>query len=245
MNERTPRALTAEFELGDQSKANSRRGVRSFVRRAGRITPAQQRAIRQLWQRFGVDFSGAALNLDDVFGRRAGRVLEIGFGNGESLILQAAQNPALDYLGIEVHRPGIGHCLLGAEARNLRNLRVIGHDAVEVLQQQIAGNAFGRVNLYFPDPWPKKRHHKRRLLQAGFLDLVAARIVAGGAFYIATDWRNYAEHIDEVVAASTAFSVHERREHDGLQPLDRPTTKFERRGLARGYKITEWRLVRI
>ncbi|MEX2126562.1 MAG: tRNA (guanosine(46)-N7)-methyltransferase TrmB [Woeseia sp.] len=232
-------------ELGDSPRDHTRRSVRSFVRRAGRITTAQRRAIERLWPRFGVDFSAVPLDLDELFGRRARRVLEIGFGNGESLVLQAAQNPAFDYLGIDVHRPGIGHCLLHAEAKGACNLRLICHDAVEVLQQQIEDGSLSRLNLYFPDPWPKKRHHKRRLVQSGFLDLVASKLVAGGAFCVATDWQNYAEHIDAVVLANKSFSVHERREHGGEQPLDRPTTKFECRGLARGHKITEWGLVRI
>jgi tRNA (guanine-N7-)-methyltransferase len=218
--------------------------VRSFVRRAGRITTAQERAIGELWPRFGVDFSPVLLKLDDLFGRTAERVLEIGFGNGESLVVQAAQNPDLDYLGVEVHRPGIGHCLLAADARNVRNLLLICHDAVDVLRQQIADKSFSRVNLYFPDPWPKKKHHKRRLVQGEFLELVASKLVAGGSLYLATDWQNYAEHIDAVVAANRSFHVQERRVHGGERPLDRSTTKFERRGLAQGHKITEWRLVR-
>lgn len=237
-----------EFELSHESSntphPDTRRSVRSFVRRAGRITAAQERAVERLWPRFGVDFSPALLNLDDIFGRTAERVLEIGFGDGESLVLQAARSPQLDYLGIEVHRPGVGHCLLQAEAQHVRNLRLICHDAVEVLNQQIPDRSFERINLYFPDPWPKKRHHKRRLLQADFLELAASKLHDGGALHIATDWQDYAEHIDEVIAGSNSFLVHERRVHGGDRPLDRPMTKFERRGLARGHRISEWRLVR-
>jgi tRNA (guanine-N7-)-methyltransferase len=231
-------------ESSNTRQASTQRSVRSFVRRVGRITSAQERAIRQLWPRFGVDFSPALLNLDELFGRTAERVLEIGFGDGESLVLQAARNPELDYLGVEVHRPGVGHCLLRAEAQDVRNLRLICNDAVEVLGRQIPDRSFERINLYFPDPWPKKRHHKRRLLQPDFLNLVARKLRDGGALHIATDWQNYAEHIDEVVADSDSLLVDERRVHDGDHPLDRPTTKFERRGLARGHRITEWRLVR-
>ncbi|MEX2497058.1 MAG: tRNA (guanosine(46)-N7)-methyltransferase TrmB [Woeseia sp.] len=222
----------------------ARRSVRSFVRRTGRMTVAQERAIERLWPQFGANLSGSALDLCQLFGRRRDQVLEIGFGDGEALIEQAAQNPELDYLGIEVHLPGVGHCLLQAEARNVRNLRIVSHDAVEVLQQQIPDMSFCRVNLYFPDPWPKKRHHKRRLLQPGFVRLVAEKLVAGGEFRIATDWRNYAEHIDELVDADKHFSVSARREHSGDRPLDRPTTKFERRGVSRGHNVWEWRLVR-
>lgn len=224
---------------------DTRRSIRSFVRRAGRTTAAQQQAIERLWPVYGIDMPDGQLDLDSCFGRGAERVLEIGFGSGDSLVLQAAENPHLDFLGIEVHRPGIGHCLLLAEARGIRNLRLVSGDAVETLKQHIADGSFARVNLYFPDPWPKKRHHKRRLVQHPFLELIAARLVERGSLYIATDWQNYAENIEEVIAAGGLFRVKERRIHDGDRPLDRPTTKFERRGLSLGHKITEWRLVRI
>ena len=231
-------------ESADDRSSNARRSVRSFVRRAGRITAAQKEAIERLWPRYGIDLPGEQINLDELFGRKAERVLEIGFGNGDSLVLQAAANPELNYLGIEVHRPGIGHCLLRAEAAKTNNLRLACHDAAEALKQNIADRSFVRVNLYFPDPWPKKRHQKRRLLQSEFLELVAAKLIEGGYFCIATDWQGYADHIEDVVAVCRKFRVKERRVHDGEQPLDRPTTKFERRGLALGHKITEWRLVR-
>jgi tRNA (guanine-N7-)-methyltransferase len=219
------------------------RALRSFVRRQGRITSAQERAIGKLWPRYGIAFSPAPLDLDHIFGRSAERVLEIGFGSGDSLVLLAAQNPGEDYLGIEVHRPGVGHCLRQADVHQLSNLRLITHDAVEVLSRQIPGRSLRRINLYFPDPWPKKRHYKRRLVQADFLKLAAGKLKQGGALHIATDWQDYAEHIDQAVAGSDAFVVHERRVHNGEHPLDRPTTRFERRGLALGHGITEWRLV--
>lgn len=227
----------------EHPEPEARRSVRSFVRRTGRITAAQRQAIERLWQRYGIEYSEALLDLDAVFGRRAGRVLEIGFGDGESLVLMAAANPDLDFIGIEVHRPGVGHCLLRAEAANVRNLRLISHDAVEVLEQQIGSGALVRVNLYFPDPWPKKRHHKRRLVRGEFLELVGTRLARGGSLYIATDWQGYAEHIDAAISAGKSFRVRERYLHDGDRPLDRQATKFERRGLALGHRITEWRLV--
>lgn len=209
------------------------------------MTAGQARAFGNLWPRYGLDFAPRLLDPVELFGRATDRVLEIGFGNGESLVLQAAANPGLDYLGIEVHRPGIGHCLLEADSRHVQNLRLICHDAIDVLSQQIPDRFFCRVNLYFPDPWPKKRHHKRRLLQQPFLELLAQKICAGGGFHIATDWSPYAEHIDAVVAESPHFAVGERREHSGDRPIDRPTTRFERRGLAQGHRIWEWRLTRV
>lgn len=227
----------------DDHTPDTRRTVRSFVRRTGRITDAQKEAVERLWPRYGLDLPSGEIDLDELFGRRAARVLEIGFGNGESLVRQAAAHPSLDFLGIEVHRPGIGHCLLEAEAANIDNLRVACCDAVEALKQNIPERSLARANLYFPDPWPKKRHHKRRLLQEAFLTLIATKLVERGSFYVATDWENYAVHIDEVVAASEQFSVRERRVHDGDRPLNRPTTKFERRGLALGHRIFEWQLI--
>jgi tRNA (guanine-N7-)-methyltransferase len=224
---------------------SSQRTVRSFVRRTGRITVAQQRALIDLWPRYGVEFSTDVLDLDAVFGRAAQRVLEIGFGNGENLVHAAAEHPDTDHIGIEVHEPGIGHCLIDAHDLDLSNLRVIRHDAIEVLQYQIEDASLARINLYFPDPWPKKRHHKRRIVQASFLQLAARKLAAAGTLQIATDWENYAEHIDEAIAASTDFTLSERREHAGNdQALDRQTTKFERRGLRKGHRIWDWRLTK-
>ena len=220
-----------------------KRTIRSFVRRAGRITPSQQRALEQLWPKFGIDFSEEHLDFAEVFGRTADVVLEIGFGNGETLVEQAAACLDRDFIGVEVHEPGVGHCLLRAEKAGIDNLRVIAHDAIEVLRAQVPPASLSRVNLYFPDPWPKKRHHKRRIIQDAFVDLVADRLVAGGTFNIATDWANYAEHIDEVLSRSVRFTCAERREHDGDAPLDRPQTKFERRGLRKGHRICDWCLV--
>ena len=216
--------------------------MRSFVRRTGRLTPGQQRALDTLWPDYGIEYSPAPLDLAAAFGRVAPTVLEIGFGNGETLVEQAAEYRGQNYLGIEVHEPGIGHCILHAETANLENLRVICNDAIDVLQNQIQSHALARINLYFPDPWPKKRHHKRRIVQQGFLALVFTRLEEGGYLHIATDWANYAEHIDETVAASGLFRVDERREHGGELALDRPTTKFERRGLKQRHRIVDWRL---
>lgn len=228
-------------DLGQQRK----RSVRSFVKRVGRMTPAQERALRELWPEFGIAFSEEQLDLHAAFGRTAPRVLEIGFGNGESLVEQASANPAVDYIGIEVHDPGVGHCLLHIEKAGVSNVRLINHDAVEVMSLQIPDGALSRINLYFPDPWPKKRHHKRRLVQPAFLELAAQKIEAAGSLHLATDWQNYAEHIDALIESQERFRLTERRVHTGDSPLDRPITKFERRGLKLGHKIWDWQLTRI
>jgi tRNA (guanine-N7-)-methyltransferase len=221
------------------------RPIRSFVRRAGRLTPSQQRALDELWPQYGIEFETRPLSPEPVFGRKAPLVLEIGFGNGDTLVQQAKENPDKDYLGIEVHDPGIGHCLIAARDAGISNLKLIAHDAIEVLETQIAPGSLHRINLYFPDPWPKKRHHKRRIIQPAFLEICVARLESNGSLHIATDWANYAEHIDEMLAESDRFVCAERREHDGEQPLDRPMTKFERRGLIEGNRIWDWRFNRL
>jgi tRNA (guanine-N7-)-methyltransferase len=208
------------------------------------MTASQQKALAELWPDFGIEYVPAVLDLDAQFGRRAPRVLEIGFGNGDSLVQLASENPDCDFLGIEVHDPGIGHCMIAARAAGISNLKLIGHDAIDVLQEQLAPASLARINLYFPDPWPKKRHHKRRIVQPAFLELCASRLEPAGSLHIATDWENYAEHIDAVLAASPLFECEERREHAGDQPLQRPATKFERRGLKKGHRIWDWRFRR-
>lgn len=218
----------------------TRRTIRSFVRRAGRLTPSQQRALDELWPDYGVQYADSPIDFTALFKREAPVVVEIGFGNGESLVEQATANPDCDFLGIEVHEPGVGHCLLKAEEADIHNLKIIAHDAVEVLGNQVPAGSLSRLNLYFADPWPKKRHHKRRIVQPDFVDLVASRLADGGTFNIATDWANYAEHIDEVLSQSDRFARIEYREHDGGEPFDRPQTKFERRGLRKGHRISDW-----
>ena len=238
-------AATIAAMQADRGNGTKHRTIRSFVRRTGRMTPAQQRALTELWPDFGLDFAPTLLDLVALFARDAPRTLEVGYGNGETLVQQALENPATDFIGIEVHEPGIGHCLIEARKAHISNLRIISHDAVDVLNHQIPPASLRRINIYFPDPWPKKRHHKRRLLQPSFLNLCADRLESSGSLHIATDWANYAEHIDELLAQSDRFAVGERREHSGDSPLDRPMTKFERRGLKRGHQIWDWRLDRI
>lgn len=211
------------------------RTIRSFVKRGGRITVAQQRALDELWPRYGVDYVAAPLDLDALFGRVAPRVLEIGFGDGDTLVQLAAAHPERDYLGVEVHPPGVGHCLLAAAAAGLRNLRVVQHDAVEVLERAIPAGSLDEVLVYFADPWPKKRHHKRRLIQTAFVTLLASRMRPGAKLRLATDWEPYAEWMLEVLAGSMQFRNCAPDGRYVPRPPERPVTKFERRGTRLGH----------
>jgi tRNA (guanine-N7-)-methyltransferase len=213
------------------------RGVRSFVLRQGRATAGQQRALAELWPKYGVEFSAATLDLHTLFGRDAPRMLEIGFGAGEALLEFATAHPEMDCIGIEVHRPGVGRLLLGAEAAALRNLRVICHDAVEVLQQQLAPASIALVHIFFPDPWPKKRHHKRRLIQPPFVKLLAQAIAPGGTLRLATDWEPYAQHMREVLDASAAFANVAADAGFVARPAERTLTRFEQRGQRLGHGV--------
>jgi len=226
------------------SESDHHRSIRRYVRRSGRLTPAQERALDELWPRYGIEATEEPLDLAAAFGREAPCVLEIGFGNGETLVEQAAADPGRNYIGIEVHEPGVGHCLLHIERAGIENLRLVSSDALEVLEHAIPDGALAQINLYFPDPWPKKRHHKRRIVTPAFMELAARKLGPGGQLHIATDWANYAEHIDEIVARSASFACIERRTHAGDAPLERPTTKFERRGLEKGHEIFDWELRR-
>ena len=222
----------------------SHRAIRSFVKRGGRITVAQQRALAELWPRYGADPRGAPLDFDRLFGRRAPRTLEIGFGDGETLVALAAVHPERDYLGLEVHAPGVGHCLLRAAAAGLSNLKVIQQDAVEVLERSIAPETLDEVLIYFPDPWPKKRHHKRRLVQPPFAALLATRIAAGGRLRLATDWAPYAEWMREVLDGSAAFRNVAGQTGYVPRPPERPVTKFERRGTRLGHEARDLEYLR-
>ncbi|HEV7433116.1 MAG TPA: tRNA (guanosine(46)-N7)-methyltransferase TrmB [Steroidobacteraceae bacterium] len=214
------------------------RAVRSYVVRAGRMTDAQQRALVELWPRFGVAFGEGVLDLGIVFGQAAPCTLEIGFGNGEHLAARAQAEPARNFLGAEVHRPGIGHLLRAAAAANLENLRIIEHDAVDVLQQQIAPGALDEIQILFPDPWPKKRHHKRRLIQTEFATLAASRLRPGGHLRLATDWAPYAEHISVVLDACPLLAL-VCPEASAVESTGRSATRFERRGLRLGHQVRD------
>jgi tRNA (guanine-N7-)-methyltransferase len=213
------------------------RAIRSFVTRSGRITTAQVRALEELWPRYGVELGAAPIDLDAVFGRRARRVAEIGFGNGENLLALAASRPAEDFLGIEVHRPGVGRLLLQLEERALGNVRVVCHDAVEVLERYLGGPCLDEVLILFPDPWPKKRHHKRRLLQPSFVALLAQRLKSGGALRLATDWEPYAVEMLSTLAAEPRLR---NVATDGgfiPRPAERSPTRVARRGGRLGHQV--------
>jgi tRNA (guanine-N7-)-methyltransferase len=214
-----------------------KRGVRSFVLRAGRATAGQQRALAELWPKYGVEFSQAPLDLQTLFGRAAPCMVEIGFGAGEALLEFAGAHPEIDCIGIEVHRPGVGRLLLGAEAARLGNLRVICHDAVEVLQHQLAPASIALVHIFFPDPWPKKRHHKRRLIQPAFVELLARVIAPGGTLRLATDWEPYAQHMRDVIDASPAFANIAVDTGFVARSAERALTRFERRGQRLGHGV--------
>jgi tRNA (guanine-N7-)-methyltransferase len=209
--------------------------IRSYVLRQGRFSRGQQRAYEELLPRFGVPYQRKPLDLQALFGRAAPVIAEVGFGMGETTARIAAENPSNDYLGIEVHTPGVGSLLRQLEERALTNVRIVTHDAVEVLRDMVPPAALAGIHVFFPDPWPKKRHHKRRLLQAEFAALACERLKPGGYIHVATDWQEYAEHVLAVLSATpglvnsaAAFAP---------RPATRPETKFERRGLKLGHGV--------
>jgi len=214
---------------------NHSRAIRSYVLRQGRLTGAQQRARDELMPRFGIAWSPAPLDLDRVFGRAAPRILEVGFGMGETTARIAADNPQNDYLGIEVHSPGVGSLLRRVAELGLTNVRVIQHDAVEVIERMIPAASLDGAHVFFPDPWPKKRHHKRRLVQPPFAALLASRLKPGAYLHIATDWKDYAQQMLEVLSAEPQL-VNTVRDF-APRPGHRPLTKFESRGLKLGHSV--------
>ena len=225
----------------DANKKIALRRIRSFVKREGRLTKGQQRALDELLPRYGISLQQGELDLDVLFGRQAFRVLEIGFGNGASLAEMAANYPENDYLGIEVHRPGVGNLLLQIEKQGLTNIRVSNDDAVEVLEKQIPNISLDAVYLFFPDPWHKKKHHKRRIVQTEFVQLVWSKLKPGGMFHMATDWENYAEHMLEVMTKAKGFKNVAGEGNYIARPGYRPLTKFEQRGHRLGHGV--WDLI--
>ena len=213
------------------------RHIRSFVRREGRLTKGQQRAIDKLGPKYMLDFDQQPLDLDALFGRHASRYLEIGFGDGKALAEMAAAQAEVDFLGIEVHRPGVGSLLQRVEQQSLTNVHVICADVVEVLKTMLLDASLDKAFLFFPDPWPKKRHHKRRILQPDFVDLLRQRLKPGGILHMATDWQDYAMHMLAVMKTSSGFTNTSSDDTFVMRPAYRPLTKFEARGQRLGHGV--------
>ncbi len=232
---------TAHHPPKPYTVAGGHRAIRSFVLRQGRFTPAQQRAFDELWPLFGLDYAGAPRDYDAVFGRSALRVLEIGFGNGDALRFAAAHDPARDYIGIEVHAPGVGRLLNALHADGAAQVRLYHHDAVEVLRNEVAEQSLDEIRIYFPDPWHKKRHNKRRLIQPAFAALLASRLRLGGRLHAATDWQDYAEQMWDVLDATPGLRNRAGPRGQIPRPEWRPQTHFETRGQKLGHGV--WDLV--
>ncbi len=218
-------------------EGNSIRTVRSFVRREGRLTQGQQHALDALWPKWGIDSNDKQIKLAKLFKRDAPKVLEIGFGNGRSLAIMAKAQPDKDFIGIEVHRPGIGQLLSLTKKLQLTNIRVAYADAVEIIKNRIADSTLYRVQLYFPDPWHKKRHHKRRIIQDAFIKLLATKIEFGGYLHMATDCQHYAENMLHELSSSDDFINLGNVSGYITRPNTRPYTKFEKRGKRLGNNI--------
>jgi len=214
--------------------------IRSFIRRQGRITTAQQQALDIYSEKYCLD-PKLDYDFNQVFERDAPLCVEIGFGNGDSLVQIAAANPNINYIGIEVHRPGAGHLMLQLEQKCMTNVRIYCHDAIEILEQKINDNSLDAVHLFFPDPWPKKKHHKRRIVRPSFVDLLVRKLKPGGYFHAATDWENYAQAMLAQLSASNAISNTSKTNNYCERPAYRPLTKFEQRGLSLGHSI--WDLI--
>ena len=213
------------------------RTIHSFVKRQGRLTSGQELALETQWSIYGIDYSEDALDFEKLFDRNAETVLEIGFGNGDSLWKMAQASPELNFIGIEVHRPGVGHILRLIEESDCENLRVSNQDAIDVLQHQIPDHSLDRVQLFFPDPWHKRKHNKRRIVQDEFIQQLAKKLKPGGIFHLATDWKDYAKHMLITLNDSELFSNLSDDNTFVPKPETRPTTKFEKRGHRLGHGV--------
>ena len=213
------------------------RKIRSFVRREGRLTPGQQRALTELWPLYGIELSDQPLVFNTIFGNNNPVTLEIGFGNGESLVTMAAAAPERNFLGIEVHRPGVGNMLIQSQRQELSNIRVMREDAVDILSTMIPDQSLDCVQIFFPDPWHKKRHNKRRLIQTEFMHLLARKQPIAATLHFATDWQDYAEHTIEIIEHDQSYRQVTAATDYHRRPAFRPETKFERRGQKLGHKI--------
>ncbi len=234
--------LNSSPQDSNSEQVSHRKGIRSYVLRQGRMTKAQELAFESAWPKFGIDYQNQTLDMKETFDApEQPLVLEIGFGNGKSLADMAEENPELNYLGVEVHGPGVGSLLMEIESRSLSNLRCMRHDAIEVLQNMLPEQSLETVQLFFPDPWPKKKHHKRRIVKKEFLGLVTSRLKSGGRFHMATDWWPYAEDAMEVLSAYEGLSNTMGEGQFSERPVHRPKTKFETRGENLGHGV--WDLI--
>lgn len=213
------------------------RTIKSFVKREGRLTKGQANALESQWPLMGLNYEDGLIDPKAVFGNDNPIVVEIGFGMGKSLVEMAAAAPDKNFIGIEVHRPGVGHCLMLADEAGIKNLRVYEHDAVEILQQCVPAESITTLQLFFPDPWHKARHHKRRIVQPAFIESVRQCLSIGGVFHMATDWENYAEHMLEVMSANDSYNNISETNDYIPRPEHRPLTKFEARGERLGHGV--------
>lgn len=219
---------------------NTPHRIRSFMRRQGRATASQKNALETLWDKYCLDFT-QHYNFAEVFQRQAPIIMEIGFGNGESLAAMAEANPHYDYIGIEVHRPGIGHLMLLLEQKGLNNVRIYHHDAIEILEHRIADHSLTGVQLFFPDPWQKRCHHKRRIVKPSFVELLTKKLMTGGYFHAATDWEHYAKEMLGIISANEKLLNTSKNKTYCERPDYRPLTKFEQRGIRLGHGV--WDLI--
>lgn len=224
------------------SGSNQHRPILSYVLREGRMTPAQKEALEASWPLYGLEFSKTALDLNKIFGRHAPRILEIGSGMGNATAQIADQNRDNDYLAVEVHRPGIGSLIRRIEEDKLSNIRLISHDIVDILKYQLPENSIDCVYIFFPDPWPKKKHHKRRLISASLLPLIKQVLKNHGRLFIATDWEDYAEQIIELIDNEPDIINLAGSNQTAPRPKWRPMTKFENRGLNKGHRVYDFAL---
>ncbi|WP_294832683.1 tRNA (guanosine(46)-N7)-methyltransferase TrmB [uncultured Gilliamella sp.] len=233
--------MNEQINTTDNQQIKPKRTIRSFVLRQGRLTKGQEHALTHLWPIFGIDYQSGT-NIE--FNHSQPTVLEIGFGMGASLVEMAKAAPSKNFIGIEVHKPGVGACLMAIEDNQLSNLKVMCHDAVEVLENMIPDNSLDKVQIFFPDPWHKARHNKRRIIQPAFVNLISQKLKSGGILHLATDWQHYAEHMLEVLSNADAFTNLSPTNDYVPRPEDRPITKFEKRGQNLGHGVWDLQFIR-